>query len=68
MAAALESLSAIEDVPIPGGTYLMGSDRNYPEEAPAHPVHVSAFRMDATTVTNAEFARFVTATNYVTVA
>jgi formylglycine-generating enzyme len=25
---------------IPGGTFLMGSDRHYPEEAPAHKVAV----------------------------
>jgi len=68
MEAATQTIGAIEDVPIPGGTFLMGSDRHYPEEAPAHPVRVSAFRMDATAVTNDEFARFVAATNYVTVA
>ena len=28
---------------IPGGTFLMGSDRFYPEEAPAHIVAVSSF-------------------------
>jgi sulfatase modifying factor 1 len=68
MGAATQTISALEGVPIPGGTFLMGSDRHYPEEAPAHPVRVSAFRMDATAVTNDEFARFVAATNYVTVA
>jgi len=53
---------------IPGGAFLMGSDHHYPEEAPAHRVRVGAFWMDATTVTNAQFARFVAATGYVTVA
>jgi formylglycine-generating enzyme required for sulfatase activity len=53
---------------IPGGTFLMGSDRHYAEERPAHRVQVGAFWMDATTVTNAQFARFVAATGYVTVA
>jgi sulfatase modifying factor 1 len=28
---------------IPGGTFLMGSDRHYPEEAPAHQVAVDGF-------------------------
>jgi len=55
-------------VRIPGGTFLMGSEVHYPEEAPQHRVHVDAFWMDATTVTNAQFAAFVAATGYVTVA
>ncbi|RKH85449.1 formylglycine-generating enzyme family protein [Corallococcus sp. AB045] len=53
---------------IPGGTYWMGSDHHYPEEAPAHQVTVSGFWMDRFTVTNEQFARFVEATGYVTVA
>jgi len=53
---------------IPGGTFRMGSDGHYPEEAPAHPVTVDGFWIDPHPVTNAEFARFVRATRYVTVA
>ena len=53
---------------IPGGTFLMGSDHHYPEEAPAHQVKVDGFWMDSHTVTNAEFKRFVEATGYVTLA
>lgn len=53
---------------IPGGTFLMGSDVHYPEEAPAHPVTVSGFWMDRFTVTNKRFQRFVEATKYLTVA
>ena len=53
---------------IPGGTFLMGSDRHYPEEAPAHRVRVDGFWIDVTTVTNADFARFVADTGYVTFA
>jgi len=53
---------------IPGGTFRMGSDHHYPEERPAHPVTIAPFLMDAQTVTNAEFARFVDATGYVTMA
>src|SRR4051794_11574322 len=53
---------------IPGGGFTMGSDRHYPEERPAHPARVDGFSMDATTVTNADFARFVAATGYRTVA
>jgi formylglycine-generating enzyme required for sulfatase activity len=55
-------------VRIPGGDFLMGSDRHYAEERPQHRAHVSGFWMDATTVTNAQFAAFVAATDYVTIA
>ena len=55
-------------VSIPGGTFRMGSDRHYPEEAPSHKVKVGAFWMDAHTVTNREFERFVAATGHVTLA
>ena len=51
-----------------GGTFRMGSDRHYPEEAPAHHVTVAPFRIDRTPVTNRQFRRFVEATGYVTVA
>jgi formylglycine-generating enzyme required for sulfatase activity len=53
---------------IPGGTFRMGSDRHYPEEAPAHKVKVGGFWMSPHTVTNAEFSRFVGETGYVTMA
>ena len=53
---------------VPGGTFLMGSDRHYRDERPAHKVAVSGFWIDETTVTNADFATFVAATGYVTVA
>jgi formylglycine-generating enzyme len=51
---------------IPSGTYRMGSDNHYPEEAPAHPVKVDGFWMDASPVTNAQFRDFIEATGYVT--
>src|SRR5689334_10821343 len=53
---------------IPGGTFRMGSDRHYPEEAPVHRVTVDGFWMDAAPVTNREFRRFVEVTRHVTVA
>jgi formylglycine-generating enzyme required for sulfatase activity len=53
---------------IPGGTFLMGSDQHYPEEAPAHLVKVDGFWMDQRVVTNEQFARFLAETGYVTVA
>ena len=55
-------------VRIPGGTFRMGSDQHYPEESPAHKETVAGFWMDQYLVTNADFARFVDATHYVTVA
>ena len=63
---------------IPGGEFSMGaadspSDGEVGMQAtkdsrPVHRVYVDGFFMDATDVTNAEFARFVKATSYVTVA
>src|SRR5215813_4795454 len=53
---------------IPGGTFRMGSDRHYPEEAPSHRVTVDGVWMDRTPVTNERFQRFVDATGYVTAA
>jgi formylglycine-generating enzyme len=53
---------------IPGGTFLMGSDRHYPEEAPAHRVAVNDFWIDRDPITNAEFERFVRKSGYVTLA
>ena len=53
---------------IPGGTFRMGSDRHYPEEAPVHRVSVSGFFIDRTPVTNRDFRKFVNATGHVTFA
>lgn len=58
----------IEQVPLPGGTFLMGDafGEGYADdgEGPVHEVALSPFTMDATTVTNAEFHRFTAATGY----
>ena len=53
---------------IPGGTFRMGSDRHYPEEAPVHDVAVTPFWIDRSPVTNRDYRRFVAATGYVTIA
>jgi formylglycine-generating enzyme len=50
-----------------GGTFRMGSDRQYPEEAPAHRVRVQCFWIDRTPVTNRQFREFLKATGQVTV-
>ena len=46
----------------------MGSDRHYPEEAPARSVTVPGFWIDRAPVTNHDFAAFIEATGYRTVA
>lgn len=55
---------------IPAGTYSYGCDRRegHPSdgEGPSRLVHLDAFRLDVTAVSNARFARFVDATGYVT--
>jgi formylglycine-generating enzyme len=51
---------------IEGGTFRMGSDGHYPEEAPSHRVAVDGFLIDRTPVTNRQFRMFVNATHYIT--
>ena len=63
---------------IPGGEFSMGGvnpvgmkdggHEHMNDARPIHRVYVDGFYMDATEVTNAEFANFVKATGYVTVA
>jgi formylglycine-generating enzyme required for sulfatase activity len=53
---------------ISGGTFRMGSDKHYPEEAPVHRVTVDGFWMDRTPVTNRQFREFVKATGHITFA
>src|ERR1700721_2507368 len=53
---------------VPGGTFRMGSDKHYPEEAPVHRVTVNEFYIDRTPVTNRQFKEFVKAAGHVTVA
>jgi formylglycine-generating enzyme len=63
-----DDATAPDIVLIPGGTFRMGSDKHYPEEAPVHRVTVDAFRIDKTPVTNRQFKEFIRATGHVTVA
>ena len=55
---------------IPGGRFMMGADNKQAvaDEYPKHSVKVDPFWMDATEVTNAQFANFIKATGYVTTA
>lgn len=57
---------------IPGGEFIQGAVPNdgmaMSHEKPAHKVYVDGFFMDIHEVTNAQFAKFVEETGYVTVA
>jgi len=53
-------------VELPAGTFRMGSDRFYPEEAPVREMAVEGFWIDRHPVTVAAFRRFVKATGHVT--
>ena len=53
---------------VASATFLMGSSNHYPEEAPVHQVAVDGFWIDRHEVTNRQFAAFVAATGYATVA
>src|SRR4051794_13884495 len=63
-----EPAASADMVFVPSGTFRMGSDRHYPEEAPVHRVSVDGFWIDRVPVTNAQFRAFVRATGHVTVA
>ena len=56
-----------EMIIIPDGDYRVGSNSFYPEEAPVRSIHLETFAIDVAPVTNAEFARFVKETGYLTV-
>lgn len=52
-----------------GGEFAMGSNEaEFLDARPWHQVHVDGFWMDRTEATNAQFAAFIAATGYVTVA
>ena len=57
---------------IAGGIYDMGASDGdcmaLPHEKPKHTVKVDGFYMDETEVTNAQFSKFIEATNYITTA
>lgn len=62
--------STADMILIPGGTFNMGADddRAWRDEYPKHQVQIDSFWMDIHEVTNAQFAAFVAATNYITTA
>ncbi|MEM7768349.1 MAG: formylglycine-generating enzyme family protein [Pseudomonadota bacterium] len=57
-----------QTIPLPSGTFLMGSNDHYREEAPQRQVTVDGFTIDAFELTNCQFARFVETTGYATTA
>jgi formylglycine-generating enzyme required for sulfatase activity len=46
-------------LPVPGGSFVMGSARGRPDEAPPRTATVAAFRLGRTPVTNREYAPFL---------
>src|SRR5262245_24096053 len=56
-----------EMVLVKGGLFRMGSEA-FADSKPVHSVQVKGFYMDAHEVTNAQYAAFVKATGYITVA
>ena len=57
-----------QPVYIEGGSFIMGSNAVYAEEGPPRETRVASFWIDPHEVTNRQFAEFVDATGYVTVA
>jgi len=53
---------------VPGGDFIMGSNKFYREERPARRARVSGFWIDPRPVTNADFREFARATGYLTTA
>ena len=67
-ATTVRGAHAVEQCVVTGGTFTMGDssgDENRGDgETPLHAVTLGTFSIDATTVTNADFARFVESTGY----
>ncbi len=67
-AAPVEEPLASEEVEIPAGTYWVGAPRSLPfafdNEKWAHPVKLSAFRMDGSPVRQEQFLQFVESGGY----
>lgn len=67
-AEACRAVTPGERVAIPAGEYVIGGPVRNPEERPERTVTTPGFDIDAHEVTNAQFAAFVEATGYVTIA
>ena len=71
--AAVDNYIVIESEPsfenmtwLEPGTFLMGSDKGMPDESPTHEVSLSGFWIDKFEVSNADYAQFIAATDYIT--
>jgi sulfatase modifying factor 1 len=68
--AAAYGHHTIAQAQVPAGVFAMGDSRGdgnrLDGETPVHEVHIGAFEIDATSVANADFARFVADTGYLT--
>ncbi len=51
---------------VPGGEFMMGTDKGFPFEGPPHRVVLDSFYIDEHEVTNAQYSEFADATGYVT--
>ncbi len=63
-----DSLAADDRIQVAAGRYEIGAPRQYREETGPLQVETAGFRIDRHEVTNAQFARFVAETGYVTIA
>src|SRR5262249_29484228 len=64
----VHAVTLTELVELPAGSFRMGSTDFYAEEAPVRTVSVEGFAIELHPVTNVQFAEFVSATAYVTIA
>ena len=51
----------MEQVYVPAGAFTMGSNENYDEEQPVHEVYLDGYWMDKFEITNAQYAKCVSA-------
>jgi hypothetical protein len=68
MSVAMPAPSIVGMVHVNGGDFIMGDEPMHEEEGPPRKTLVGSFWIDETEVTNRDFARFVAATGYVTLA
>ena len=63
---ACEGIAEAEMIWVEGGSFTLGENPKYREEGPPREVSVDGFWISQTEVTNAQFAKFVAETGYVT--
>ena len=60
----ISEVDGMELVYVPAGSFMMGSEDGDEDEKPVHELHLDAYWIDRTEVTNAMFERFVDATGH----